>query len=375
MDEAVNQTHPVSSILSDNERLVADLVWRHGSVSRSEMAPGLPFTQQSTHRIIDALEKKGVLKIGPAISSGRGKPSPVIQICANGYYSVGLSIIHRGIYFCIIDLVGNVIVNQRVEVDNQYCPETLDAIKSAIFNTIKEQGIALEKVLGCGISVPTYRSHCEQGEFIYQAFRGWPSQPYGSIFSGLLGMPVWVENSANCYAMAELMKGESKYTSFVYISLEFGYGSGLIWKGELLQGGFGNAGEIGRLYHDSERINRPAMSILLDELKDHGIYSMNDLDRNFSDVQPLVEKWVERAKPYFTLSLRAYTGIFDPQAIVIGGNAPIRIKQYFENIANDVLEKENARNFPLPDIYISNIDKGGDTLGAALLMLKERVFL
>ena len=219
----------------------------------------MPFTQQSAHRIIEALVKNQVLKIGGPISSGRGKPSPSVQISDQGHFSIGLSILNRGIYFCVIDLPGNILVKKKIEVENKYQPQTLKTFKTIIFDELRALKMPVDKILGCGVYLPTYISSMKNGEYLYQAYGEWPTLPDRKIFSNLLKVPVLVENTTNNFALAELMTGEHNYKSFVYLPFEFGYGGGLVWNGELMTGGFGNAGETGRLYTDEERKKRPAI--------------------------------------------------------------------------------------------------------------------
>lgn len=61
------------------------------------------------------------------------------------------------------------------------------------------------------------------------------------------GLPVYVENDANCMAYAEWKLGAGKgKRHLVCLTLGTGVGSGLIANGELLRGATCSAGELGQ---------------------------------------------------------------------------------------------------------------------------------
>src|SRR5207302_3147826 len=61
-----------------------------------------------------------------------------------------------------------------------------------------------------------------------------------------LGMPVEIENDANCGALAEMTWGAGRDCSnFAYIKAATGIGAGIVVDGRLLHGASGTAGEIG----------------------------------------------------------------------------------------------------------------------------------
>lgn len=65
-------------------------------------------------------------------------------------------------------------------------------------------------------------------------------------------IPVYVENDANCGAIAELHAGAGKgLTDFVYITLGTGVGGGIVMNGKLYVGANGEAGEVGHMISGS----------------------------------------------------------------------------------------------------------------------------
>jgi len=75
---------------------------------------------------------------------------------------------------------------------------------------------------------------------------GWVDLDLCGLFSSTLGMPVTVDNDANCAAWGEYVHGAGRGTRhFVCLTLGTGIGGGVVTGGRLYRGSHGMAGEIG----------------------------------------------------------------------------------------------------------------------------------
>ncbi|GEA60147.1 ROK family protein [Vibrio comitans] len=359
--------------LSDNEKLVVAIVWHDKQLSRGEITTRVPFTQQSTHRIVEALLEKKVLVLGDPIAKGRGKPSPSVRINARQYYSLGLSFIKgKGIYLRISDLTGEAPPETRLAIDNQYSEKVFEQLHLAVKHQLEMNNIEIDQVLGIGVALPSYRQKGNGEDEVFEAFGNWPKLDYATVLSQQFSLPVWVDNSANCSAIAELMLGRGKeFDSFVYLSFGYGYGSGLVWRNELMSGGLGNAGQIGRTFTSDERPYRPAMANLVQYLSDHNVDVNEDLEQVAAKNMPLVVNWYQEVEPMLIRSLRSFLGVFDPSAVVIGGHAPNSVKQLFEITINKVIGEQILVGYPTPELYYSSIAIEGEAKGASLLPIKK----
>ncbi len=76
---------------------------------------------------------------------------------------------------------------------------------------------------------------------------GWESIPLRGILQDKIGLPVIVENDANCMAFAEWRLGAGRgFQNVVFISLGTGVGGAIIANGQLIRGARHGAGEIGQ---------------------------------------------------------------------------------------------------------------------------------
>ena len=69
--------------------------------------------------------------------------------------------------------------------------------------------------------------------------------PIGQFVAEELGAPLYLENDANCFALAEALVGEGKGEEIVVgLTVGTGFGCGLVVGGRIQRGSSGNAGEV-----------------------------------------------------------------------------------------------------------------------------------
>jgi len=77
-------------LASANERHILDIVRRHGPIPRAWITGHTNLTQQSVHRLIEGLLKRGLLQASAPIKGTRGQPSPTIELVPEAAYSLGV---------------------------------------------------------------------------------------------------------------------------------------------------------------------------------------------------------------------------------------------------------------------------------------------
>jgi glucokinase len=80
---------------------------------------------------------------------------------------------------------------------------------------------------------------------------GWQGTPIGQVLRDRLNLPVWVDNDANCTALAESRFGGGVgYGCVVCVTIGTGVGGGIVMNGKLWRGGNHSAGHIGHISID-----------------------------------------------------------------------------------------------------------------------------
>lgn len=148
----------------------------------------------------------------------------------------------------VVDSTGAIIsrgtVRSRVGVTaDEFCSD----VKSAIDEAVSNAGLTLSDIQSCGIGCPG-AVLSDQGMWDISFNLGIFQLPLRDKMTDLLGVPVRIENDANCAAWGEYKCGAAKGAkSALCITLGTGVGGGIILDGKIWSGEGGLAGEVGHM--------------------------------------------------------------------------------------------------------------------------------
>ncbi|HNW51173.1 MAG TPA: ROK family protein [Prolixibacteraceae bacterium] len=195
-----------------------------------------------------------------------------------------------------------------------------DSSGEEVIETLVELVAALDPTSAeaIGIGVPTIVD-IERG-IVYNAtnIKNWKEVPLKQILENRLGIPVFVNNDANCFAAGEKYFGKAKgYSSVVGLVLGTGLGTGLILNDRLYEGKNCGAGEMCNLpYLNRNYEYYSCGQFFKDELKTtaHEVY-----DQAVSG-DPMALKYFETFGFHLGKFIQAILYAYDPQLIVFGGS-------------------------------------------------------
>lgn len=88
----------------------------------------------------------------------------------------------------------------------------------------------------------------QTGRIVHIATMGFRDEPVRDALSAELGLPVFLENDANCAALAEARAAHHTGPGpLVYVTISTGIGSGVVIDGKIVDGAASSAGELGHL--------------------------------------------------------------------------------------------------------------------------------
>lgn len=192
-----------------------------------------------------------------------------------------------------------------------------------------------------------------------------------------LNLPVFIDNDANCFALAEALLGFGKDQQIVVgVTMGTGVGGGIVIDGTILHGAHGYAGEIGHMLLSPG--NPPFKTE--DKRGDVEQFLSGSAFRKRCEVAKRPEEYLEgnictlmhedvfREVAWLCVNL---THLIDPDVIIFGGSAGKALAPYLKDI-----EKELVRwllpETPPPELAISKLENAA-TLGAALLGIKDKI--
>jgi glucokinase len=165
-------------------------------------------------------------------------------------YAVGVDLGATTIKTGVVDNKGKII--EQVVVDTKASKGPRTVIQQIVFSL--EEIFAHHQMAACmgiGIGSPGVIS-VKEGTVLYPPnFTGWEEVELAKAIRKVFPLPVFLENDANCAAIAEGHFGAGmEYKDFLFVIWGTGVGGGIILDKKIYRGPHGGAGEIGHVTID-----------------------------------------------------------------------------------------------------------------------------
>jgi predicted NBD/HSP70 family sugar kinase len=102
---------------------------------------------------------------------------------------------------------------------------------------------------GIGVSLPGLVDN-HSGKFLLSVVLPWRDLPVVDLLEKATGLPVIIDNSARCAALAEIWHGKAQYAhvrNLLYVGVSTGLACGVVIDGGLYRGGNNTAGQFGHI--------------------------------------------------------------------------------------------------------------------------------
>jgi predicted NBD/HSP70 family sugar kinase len=232
----------------NRERVVGALsVLGSGSQADIVRATGLSRTTVST--VVAELRSAGLLLEAEPLAPDQrgGRPGVRLILQEPSRAVVGVDFGHSHVRVAVADLAHRVLAERTREfaVDHQ-AAAALDAAAEMVEEVLAEAEVPRATVIGAGIGIPGPVDRARGTVGSATILPGWLGLRIANEMERRLGLPVEIENDANCGALAELTWGAGRdCQNFAYIKAATGIGAGIVVDGRVLRGASGTAGEIG----------------------------------------------------------------------------------------------------------------------------------
>lgn len=161
---------------------------------------------------------------------------------------VGVDIGGTNLKAGLVDEGGNLLVTQKMKVASIVDQDSLAwTVASLTQELAGAAGVPLEEIASVGVGVPG-TVEIRSGSICYTCNLPLRDVPLRKLFHRYLNIPMYIENDANCAALAEYYVGAGRGSKrFVTVTLGTGVGGGVIHNGKIYHGGNGMAGEVGHM--------------------------------------------------------------------------------------------------------------------------------
>ena len=276
--------------------------------------------------------------------------------------------------------------------------EIAEDLAAASKHVIDKAGLSISEFTSWGIGMPSCINP-KTGLLVHSNNLGWKNIPILDTLRRLIGLPIIIENDANCAALGEALAGAARdYRDVIVITLGTGVGGGLIVNGKIYAGADQMGAELGhtKIVYNGElcscgqkgcfeayasatalvRQTQKAMQenprSLMNELCDSDFKKVTgrtafDAARQ-EDMTAL--KVVNLYTEYIACGLSTLITIFRPEAIIIGGGISNEGSYLFNMINSKIFENTfSAHEVGVPPVIPAQLGNDAGIIGAAMLEL------
>ena len=337
-----------SLVKTTNQNLILREIRAHKQLSRSELAKRLHLSNPSVSKHVDELLAKGLLvETGSLVTDIGRRP---IMLKFNGTHAcvACIDLSSSNARLCISDLLGNKLEYTRVEGDKLITREVIDRIVVTLHDMLNNLGDRCGALMGITIGAPgliePYTGRILRSNRFEKA-DGYPDLT--DIFYKAFNVPVIVRNDINLAVVGEHIFGAGQdHSSILMLSINVANaGLGAVINGRPYEGSHGYACSIESILLPSSDLSAPLRSLsdllrldqlvttvrdmisdgresmLREWLSDPADLTFDDISRAWGMSDIAVSSVVRKYTRGAALACRCLTALFDPELIIIGGQA------------------------------------------------------
>ncbi|GAB2608281.1 ROK family protein [Pseudactinotalea suaedae] len=219
-------------------------------ISRIDIARRTSLSQAAVTKAVTPLVAAGIVidQAGQPREQRRlGRPANPVALVADALVVLGMKVNVDEVIAVATDLQTQVLHSVRAPLAQHDPATVVEAIVSLSGQLADLLGPAAQRLAGVGVSVSGDVDGAA-GVVRESAIMSWADVDLRTVLRERLGLPVVVENDVRALAIAEHWFGVGLGTrSFAIVTIGLGIGSGLHVNGEVVEGSFGVAGELGHL--------------------------------------------------------------------------------------------------------------------------------
>ncbi len=274
--------------------------------------------------------------------------------------------------------------------------DVIDRMGNLIARTARDAGVPDSAPVGVASPGPL---NPRTGTVLYTPnLPGWRVVPVVAMLQAQLNRPVYLANDGNCAALGEMRYGSAKgVEDLVYLALGTGVGGGIVSGGVLVDGARGLGAEVGHvtvamdgprctcgsvgcleafvggwaIKREAEAVATTAEGDLLVRFAGDGELHAGVVKDAAEQGDPAAQLILDRAGRALGAAMGAFTNLFNPQMIVIGGG----VAALGEHLLGPARKAMQAHSFVdmRADVRVAYSSLGKDTgiYGAAALALSH----
>ncbi|WP_425446629.1 ROK family transcriptional regulator [Dethiothermospora halolimnae] len=369
----------------------------YGPISRADISKTIGLNPATVSSIVtNLLKNKSIKEVGIGKSSGGRKPV-LLELNSDELYVVGVDVGITKVTTGLININGNILNKTTIDFKDKTVETIFEAIKSSIYEVIKEHDKNFNNVIGIGMGVHGLID-TERGMSIYAPAFNWNNVNIVDTFKKEFNVPVLIDNDARVMALGEKWFGYAKNSkNFVLLNIGTGVGAGVFINDALYRGNNFGAGEVGHIKITDENIKcrcgrygcleamvsgraivnrfikgleKGRTSSLKDRLKTSDITSLEIYREALKGDLLSIEVLKETGK-YIGIGISTIINTLNPSMILIAGGVSKAGDFIYDEIQNTISKKSMNNN--LKNVYIgeTKLKDNVGIVGAGSLIIKD----
>ena len=364
---------PQPITLTGAETEILRYVRQNPGKSRTEIASALRMSKAMLTKATGKFDEIGLVmerQDEAGDDRERGPRPSRITLAKDAFHTVGVYLDTARSAVVRSDIAGNV---KRTQTNSAsvWGEDLIQAMLTDIGTAIADSPAPL---LGIGIAVPAIVA--EDGELfeVTPSQRGLPLRQMAAEIAEKFEVPVYWDSGAHCVAYYEAHRPLASSECLFHLTMDYGVGGGLVWKGQLFRGASNQAANFGALVPETG----PRPSLV--DLSRHLVEPLEDL--TLDRIEELwisghagLRDWTEERGKGLSLPLASVVQLFNPDTVLIGGFFPRQVLNgLMEQIDLGALDIANRRPLVKPVMRLTDlVGAPGRAQAASLLPIAARL--
>jgi glucokinase len=312
-------------------------------------------------------------------------------------YYIGVDVGGMSLKAGLVDMNGNIIHKDSTPTNSKEgYKKVIKDMAGLVLKVMEDAGVKLENVKSIGVGIPGAPDN-QEGIAVIAVNIGFKNVPLRKELQKFINLPVYIDNDANCAALAESIAGAAKGADCsITVTLGTGIGSGVIINKRIFSGFNSGASEMGHtvIMVDGEQCNcgrkgcwetyASASAVIrqtrkaAEENPDSLINKLVDGDLSKIDAKTAFDaakqgdatakSVVDRYIYYIAEGLINIINTFQPEILVIGGGVSREGEYLLKPLRKHIADRAFGSGIlPVTEIKAAEMGNDAGIIGAAML--------
>lgn len=379
-----------------NEKRVLQLIYHAKRLTRSDIVQQTSISITSVTKFVMKMINLGIVIEGGSIKSARGRKSTFLSINPEFAYCIAIDLGGWSTKIGVVRMDGSILQKEIIRTDDKVPAFgfDIDSLSVKIADLLAQY--PEKRFLGICISV-SGMVDVQRGKIIFcPNIRGWNNVDVVNLLRNRFNLPVYLDTSPRCMAMAEQWFGAGRsIKNQFFISLgTYSIGAGLIIDSNLYRGSFGFSGELGHvqveengelctcgksgcletssslsmiMQHIQQKIEPfVGYSPLKARINDVSEIDLDVIKQALQEGDRIVTNELNLAARHVGIAVSNIVNVLNPELVVIGGGVIENFPIMLDKIRETIYENSLVSTFQNLTIQKSQLGQDATLIGNAI---------